>query len=107
MDDNMITRQEHEEFARRQDVENERQNRRISLLEDDVRQMNALTVSMEKMAVNMENMFVEQRRLSDRMEALEKEPAETNKQIRQSIITAVVGTIVGSIVTAVLMILQL
>lgn len=57
MDGNYITRQEHEEFARRQDAENERQNRRIQLLEDNVRQINALTVSIEKMAVSMENML--------------------------------------------------
>lgn len=104
MDGNYILRQEHEEFARRIDAENGQQNRRIQLLEDNVQQINALTVSVEKMAVNMENMLVEQRKLSDRMEALEKEPAETNKQVRQAIITAVVGTIVGAVVTAVLMI---
>ena len=52
MDGNYITRQEHEEFARRQDAENERQNRRIQLLEDNLWQINALTVSVEKMAVN-------------------------------------------------------
>ena len=60
--DNYITRQEHDEFARRQDAENERQNRRISLLEDNVRQINALTVSVEKMAVNMGNMLEEQKK---------------------------------------------
>ena len=53
MDGNYISRQEHEEFARRQDAENERQNRRIQLLEDNVRQIIALTVSVEMMAVNM------------------------------------------------------
>lgn len=105
MDGNMITRQEHEEFAKRQDEENKRQNRRISLLEDSVRQMNALTVSVEKMAVNMENMLAEQRKLSDRMEVLEKEPAETNKQIKQAIITTISGTVVGAVTTAILMIL--
>lgn len=105
MDENCILRQEHEEFARRIDAENGRQNRRIQLLEDNVRQISTLTVSVEKMAVNMENMLVEQRKLSDRMEAIEKEPAEMNKQIRQAIITSVVGTVVGAVVTAVLLIL--
>lgn len=105
MDSNMITRQEHEEFARRQDAENERQNRRISLVEDGVRQMNALAVSVEKMAVNMENMLAEQKRQGERLEELEREPAETNKQIKQAIITAIAGTVVGAATTAMLMIL--
>lgn len=103
--DDVITRQEHTEFARRQDAENERQNRRISLLEEQFQKLNSLTVAVEKMATNMENMLTEQKRQGKRLEELEKEPAETNKQIKQAIITAVVGTIVGAAVTAVLMIL--
>lgn len=105
MDGNYISRQEHEEFARRQDAENERQNRRIQLLEDNLRQINALTVSVEKMAVNMENMLAEQRRQGERLEDLEKEPAETHKQIRLAIITSVIGTVAGAAVMAILTIL--
>lgn len=100
MDGNYITRREHEEFARRQDAENERQNRRIQLLEDNVRQINALTVSMEKMAVNMENMLAEQKRQGDRLEDLEKEPAETHRQIKLAVISSVIGTVAGAIVMA-------
>lgn len=103
--DNYITRQEHDEFARRQDAENERQNRRISLLEDNIRQINELTVSVKEMAVNMNNMLKELEKQGDRLEALEKEPAETTKQIKQAIITAIVGTVVGAVVTALIMIL--
>ena len=105
MDGNYITRQEHEEFARRQDAENERQNRRIQLLEDNLRQINALTVSVEKMAVNMENMLAEQQRQGDRLEDLEKEPAETNRQIKIAVITSVIGTVAGAAVMAILTLL--
>lgn len=100
-----ITRKEHEEFARRIDAEDERLNERVTLLEDNFRQLNALTVSVEKMAVNMENMLMEQRKLSDRMEIIEKEPAETHRQIKMSIITTVIGAIVGAVVSAVLILL--
>ena len=105
MDGNYITRQEHEEFARRQDAENERQNRRIQLLEDNLRQINALTVSVEKMAVNMENMLAEQKRQGERLEDLEKEPAETNRQIKIAVITSVIGTVAGAAVMAILTLL--
>lgn len=105
METSYISRQEHEEFARRQDAENERQNRRISLLEDNVRQINALTVSVEKMAVSMENMITEQKRQGERLEKLEQEPAEAHKQIKMSVITALISTVVGSLVTALIMIL--
>ena len=38
-----ITRKEHEEFARRMDAENARLGKRVSLLEDNVRQMYQLS----------------------------------------------------------------
>lgn len=100
-----ITKREHEEFARRQDAENERQNRRIQLLEDNMRQINSLTVSVEKMAVNMENMLAEQKKQGERLESLEKEPVESHKQIKTAIITALVSTVVGAVVSAVLILL--
>lgn len=102
MTEDVITRREHEEFARRIDTENERQNKRISLLEESLQRTNALTVAVEKMAVNMENMLEEQKRQGERLEKLEKEPAETGKQIRNVVITAVVSTVVGAIIAALL-----
>ncbi len=103
--DDAISRQEHTEFARRQDAENERQNRRIALLEEEFRKLNSLTVAVEKMAVNMENMLAEQKRQGDRLEELEKEPAETNRQIKLAVITSVIGTVAGAAVMAILTLL--
>lgn len=105
MDGNYITRQEHEEFARRQDAENERQNRRIQLLEDNVRQINALTVSIEKMAVSMENMLEEQKRQGERLEQLEKEPVETHRQIKLAVLTSIFGAVAGAAIMAILSLL--
>lgn len=105
MDTAYISRQEHEEFSRRIDAENERQNRRIALLEDNVREINTLTVSVEKMAVNMTNMLEELKKQGERLEKLEKEPAEAHKQIKMSVITALISAVVGAVVTAVLMLL--
>lgn len=103
--ENYITRQEHEEFTRRMDAENERQNKRIGLLEENIRQINDLTISVREMAVNMGNMLEEQKKQGERLGKLEREPAETNKQIRQAIITTIAGTVAGAVVTALLMLL--
>lgn len=101
-----LLRQEHDqfhgEFARRMEEENTRQNKRITVLEENMRQINALTVSIEKMAVNMENMLEEQKRQGERLEKLEAEPAEANKQIKMAIITAIVGLVVGFLGNALL-----
>ena len=103
--ENTLSRQEHEEFARRQDAENERQNRRISLLEDSVRQINDLTVSVKEMAVNMGNMLKELEKQGKRLEKLEREPAESHRQIKAAIITSAISAVVGAIAGALLMLL--
>ena len=46
--DQPITRAEHEEFKRRLEEENSRQDRRIALLEESVSKMGALSTSVEK-----------------------------------------------------------
>ncbi len=95
----------HEEFAERIDAENARQNKRLDLLEKSVNHINDLTVSVEKMAVNMSNMLEELKKQGERLEKLEEEPLETGRQIKIAVITSVAGTIVGAAVTAILMIL--
>lgn len=45
--ENPITRAEHEEFRRRLEEENKRQDARIGILEDSVQQIGALATSVE------------------------------------------------------------
>lgn len=87
--DNTITRQEHEEFARRQDDENKRQNRRIDAIEKSVEQITALTVSVERMTTNMKHMLEVMKQQWERLDKLKREPAETSKQVKMAIITSV------------------
>ena len=58
--ENPITRAEHEEFRRRLEEENKRQDARIKTLEETVRQIGALATSVEKLAVSMQSMLKEQ-----------------------------------------------
>lgn len=95
----------HGEFAERMDAENERQNKRLDILESNINHINDLKVSVEKMAVNMANMTEELKKQGERLEELEKEPLETGRQIKAALITAVIGTVVGAAITAVLMLL--
>ena len=67
MDGEHISRQEHEEFRRTMDSENQRlheennrQNQRIKSLEETITQVAAISTSVEKLALNMENMLKEQ-----------------------------------------------
>ena len=66
--DQPITRAEHEEFKRRLEEENARQDRRIALLEESVSKMGALSTSVEKLALSMESMVREQEKQGKRLD---------------------------------------
>lgn len=78
---------------------------RVTELEVQVKSIQDLVISVNKMAVNMENMVEEQKKQGIRLEALEKVPAETNRQVKTAIINVLVGGIVGAFVTALLTII--
>ncbi|MDE7029469.1 MAG: hypothetical protein K2P63_05740 [Lachnospiraceae bacterium] len=92
--DDYINRKEHEEFARRQDEENNRQNRRIDLLEQSVEKMGALTTSVEKLATNMESMLKEQEKQGERLGTLESRDGEMWRKVVSHVVTTVVGAVV-------------
>lgn len=94
-----VLRKEHEEFARRQDDENHRQNRRIEELEETVRQIGALTTSVEKMASSMESMLKELEKQGKRLEVLEGRDGEMWRKVTGHIITGIIGIVVGYIFT--------
>ena len=96
-----ILREEHEEFKKRMEEEHKRQNRRIQLLEDNVQVMQSLTISVEKMALNMECMLKEQKKQGERLEALEGVPKKNFNTFKYALIGAL-GTAFGGAIAAVI-----
>jgi TolA-binding protein len=94
-----ISRAEHEEFCRRIDEENNRQNRRIELLEESMHQLAALTTSVEKLASNMEHMVKTQEKQGQRLEALEGRDGEMWRKVVAYVLTAVIGIFIGYVFT--------
>ena len=74
--DEPISRGEHEEFARRIDAQEKRQDRRLELLEENVREIGALTVSVQKLAQSLQSMVKEQEQQGRRLQALESRDGE-------------------------------
>lgn len=97
--DQPIVRAEHEEFVRRVEDENDRQNHRITALEESVKETQALITNVERLAVNMENMLREQERQGQRLEALEGRDGEKWRSVMMYVATAVAGIIIGFIAT--------
>lgn len=97
--DSPITRAEHEEFRKRLEEENKRQDRRIELLEENVREMGALTTSVEKLAQSMESMVKEQEKQGKRLEVLESRDGEMWRKVVGYVVTAVIGIVLGFVFT--------
>lgn len=96
-----ITRVEHNEFAHRIDAENERQNKRLSALENTVTQIGELTVTVKELAVNMANMAKEQEaqnrtleKQSERFDKIEGRDGEKWRAVVSHITMLVVGAII-------------
>ena len=99
MSEEFISRSEHDEFCRRLDSENARQNRRIELLEENIRELGTLTTSVEKLAVNMESMLREQEKQGSRLKSLECRDGEKWRQVVGYTITAVISLLLGYLFT--------
>lgn len=93
--DGTISRAEHEEFRKRMEEAHKRQDKRIELLEENVREMGALTASVEKLALGIENMAKEQEKQGERLEALEGRDGEMWRKVVGYVLTAVISVVVG------------
>ncbi len=104
MDGDYISRHEHEEFRRSMEAENQRledenkrQNHRLDALERTIEQVAAISTSVEKLALNMENMLKEQVSQGKRLETLESRDGEKWRKAVWCVISALVGVAVGMI----------
>lgn len=94
-----ISRKEHEEFVKRIDAENERQNKRIELLEKSVQQIADLASSVKELAINMGHMSKEQEKQGQRLESIEGRDGEKWRSIVSYVITLLVGAIFAFVLT--------
>lgn len=94
---NLIAREEHEEFKGRLEEEDRRLSKRISVLEETVPKLQALAVSIERLAANMENMTMELSRQGERLEKLEGRDGEMWRKIVGCAATTIVGAVIGFI----------
>lgn len=86
-----ITRGEYEEVIKRVEAEEKRQNKRLDNLEESMSTLTDLTISIEKIATNIEVMQKELTKQGARLEKIEQEPAENWKKVVWLVIAALVG----------------
>ena len=97
MENNVISRAEHEEFRKRIEAEDNRQNRRLEIIEKNVQQIQELVTSVEKMANSLQSMVKEQEQQGQRLEALENRDGEMWRKVTGHIVTVIIGIVIGYI----------
>lgn len=99
-----ISKAEHEEFRKRLDSENDRQNHRIDRLENMVEKINVLATSTEKLATNMEMMLKEQERQNkeqerqrEQLNALQNSGGKKWDDVKKMVLQTVISVVVAAV----------
>ena len=93
--DTPITRAEHEEFRRRLEEENRRQDKRIENLEEAQKEVASLASSLEKMAASIQQMCKELENQGKRLTAVEGRDGEMWRKVVVCAVTGIVGAVIG------------
>lgn len=88
----------HNEFADKIKAEDERQNKRISMLEESMKQIYILNTSVEKIAMSVETLTTEIGEQNKRLKAIEDKPAQNWDKLLWLIGGAVVSAVIAFIV---------
>ena len=109
--DGAITRAEHEAFSdfmqaenKRIEEENNRQNKRLELLENNMQQiitqqLTTLTTTIERLNLSVSNILKEQSEISERLKKLENRDGDMWRTVIKYAITAIVGGVLTFILT--------
>lgn len=93
--ENYVLKEVHEEFAKRVEDENTRQNHRITILENSVSQITQIASCVERLAVNMEHMVNEQKTQGERLKTLEDRDGEMWRKVVSYVITGFLSAVIG------------
>lgn len=75
---------------------------RVKELEQQSGVVQELTISMNRIAVRIENLATETNQHGKRLEVLEKVPVETMRMLKTTIITAIISGAVGAVLSAIM-----
>lgn len=100
-----MTRREHEEFARRMESENarikdenDRQNKRIGVVEESMKEFNRLALQIERIAISIQQMTEEISKQGTRLESIESKPAKR----WDALIGGIIGAAAAAVGTAIM-----
>lgn len=93
-----VSKAVHDEFAKRIEEENTRQNHRINNLESAINQLSELITSVKILAVNVENIANEINEQGKRLKEIEGKPAKRWETVIGCIITAIITAAISFLI---------
>lgn len=87
--DEYITRPEHDEFKRRLEDEEARQNRRLEVMENRVDKLIDMQASLAVMQAGIDSISQEVKRIGTEVDAIKQEPADKWRKATWIIVTVV------------------
>lgn len=97
MENEYITLQFHNEYAKRMAEENERQNCRLKALERSTEENRNIVISVERLTLSVKSMVEEQKSQGRRLETLENRDGESWRKAIGYLVTTIIGIVVGYI----------
>ena len=79
---------------------------RLEEIDEKMKSMQDLTLGVQKIAINTENIAKEQKRQGDRLDVLEAKPAKRYDTIVKVVLTALISGPVGALVMAMINLLK-
>ncbi|MBD5463046.1 MAG: hypothetical protein HDR24_08330 [Lachnospiraceae bacterium] len=95
MDGEYISLREHEAFERRMDEANDRQSKRISILEDEVKELREISSDIKSLLVEMKGMREEQEKQGVRLATLEGRDGEKWRDTAKDVLSVIIGAIIA------------
>ena len=95
MDSTPITRAEHEEFCKRVEAEDRRQNKRLEILEEQTKQFIDLVLSVQELAQSVKQLAEIQKAQGEKLDELESRDGEMWRRVSSYVITSIIGLVVG------------
>ncbi len=95
MDGEYISRYEHEAFEKRMDEANERQSKRLSILENEVMELREISGDIKSLLVEMKGMREEQEKQGARLETLEGRDGENWRDTVKDVVFTIIGIVIA------------
>ena len=99
MDGEYIGRAEYQEFTRRMEDENRRQNERLDTLDAVVKEIHSLTIEVSNLAHGIESMTAELGEHGERLKAIEGRDGEMWRKVVEHIALAFAAAVAGYVIS--------